>query len=1147
MKTMKKRSWALALVLAMVCSLFTGISAKAEESHIFACYADWKDGKPLPSNDLNEYHDGVGMDLRSRRQLYFCMDNSSIEKVLETGIKADDISKFKVYEYNGAVKGEELTGVIKNCYDDNRETIDGVFEFFFNESGNYIVEYDENYIFFIDVFMPRMGVFDSDTFNEDSFLGSDDIKYFADPSETTYYLHISSPSEDSEIKSAVISNICAKEDINSEESVEIEEIKIEKIKTDESTYKITFPAFYDRGGYIKYDFKVEFNGEGGDTWEETGHRLWINNCKDGLAIAWTINQEVKWDDPDDSEEGETAHDYDTFLFDENPWHYNKIFNVGIMEYNQLSFGIIEDNDSVKAITDKTKLNIEKIFGSENADFEINNYFNTWSNSEGNDIEVYMTEDGTDTGAETGAYSVIFYDEGIYRVSYEGCDGYVYIKVGLPEVAVYTSAEASKETLAALSWNNIEYKNGNTYYIVASEEYKDRLRRECEYAEISFSDYLGHETIDWLKDDFKAEKFTIPATLSGYYGDSIWVDMNIISYDDNGEPIKDDKGNVETHSENRVFGLNQGPDGFVACNNWEKQNGEIIIENPSFGGFNRDGREEEIYADIYLNLGTMDDGTVTLLTKEQLDTVEIIDRSGKTVDSSIGTIEPVKASYYEDENKIDIYIAKIVMFREGEYALKYNDEVISYKTYTPDMLIYSKNSADAKYALGTGTEYNAKMNTFFILPNVKTLEKDGFSKTFKIFGATVKEENIYNEETDEWESTINDEDLDRIELKVDKINGIKVIIPEGVTGGFRVAVFYDRYETFKDENDELNPDIYRNNEQEFWFGVKDGEISYPDEIKDDVAKAEAASEIINALPAASEITSKNEAAVNAAKSAYDKLSADQKAIVDPDVKAKLEAAVSALEAAKAAEAKAAADAKKNEDAKNAAVKAAVDAANKSAAEKEAAAVAAANAKAAEDATTAKTAADAEMAAAVDAANAKAAADAAAAKTAADAEKAAAVEAAKAAAVKAPPVVNTVIYDSASKALYKVIKASDGKSAGEVEFKSADSMVKKMNIPESITVEGITYDVTAIGKNAFEGNSKMASVTIPSKVTKIGANAFLNCSKLKTIMVKSDVIKSVGKNALKGINKKAVIKVSKTKLKDYRKLFKKKGQKKSVKVK
>jgi hypothetical protein len=50
-----------------------------------------------------------------------------------------------------------------------------------------------------------------------------------------------------------------------------------------------------------------------------------------------------------------------------------------------------------------------------------------------------------------------------------------------------------------------------------------------------------------------------------------------------------------------------------------------------------------------------------------------------------------------------------------------------------------------------------------------------------------------------------------------------------------------------------------------------------------------------------------------------------------------------------------------------------------------------------------------------------------------------------------------------------------------------------------------------------------------------------------MVKSDVIKSVGKNALKGINKKAVIKVSKTKLKDYRKLFKKKGQKKSVKVK
>lgn len=41
--------------------------------------------------------------------------------------------------------------------------------------------------------------------------------------------------------------------------------------------------------------------------------------------------------------------------------------------------------------------------------------------------------------------------------------------------------------------------------------------------------------------------------------------------------------------------------------------------------------------------------------------------------------------------------------------------------------------------------------------------------------------------------------------------------------------------------------------------------------------------------------------------------------------------------------------------------------------------------------------------------------------------------------------------------------------------------------------------------------------------------------------------VGKLALKGINKKAVIRIPKSKKKAYRKLFKGKGQKKSVIVK
>ena len=68
-----------------------------------------------------------------------------------------------------------------------------------------------------------------------------------------------------------------------------------------------------------------------------------------------------------------------------------------------------------------------------------------------------------------------------------------------------------------------------------------------------------------------------------------------------------------------------------------------------------------------------------------------------------------------------------------------------------------------------------------------------------------------------------------------------------------------------------------------------------------------------------------------------------------------------------------------------------------------------------------------------------------------------------------------------------------------------------------------------------------------MTTIGAFAFAGDAKLKKIAVKSAVLKKVGAKALKGINKKAVIKVPKKQLKKYTKLFKGKGQKKTVKVK
>lgn len=136
-------------------------------------------------------------------------------------------------------------------------------------------------------------------------------------------------------------------------------------------------------------------------------------------------------------------------------------------------------------------------------------------------------------------------------------------------------------------------------------------------------------------------------------------------------------------------------------------------------------------------------------------------------------------------------------------------------------------------------------------------------------------------------------------------------------------------------------------------------------------------------------------------------------------------------------------------------------------------------------------------------------------------------------------------------YKITKA-DIKGKGTVALtgiKSASvkKKLKTISVPASVKIGGKSFAVTEIGSSAFSGCGKATSAVVGTKVTKIGAKAFYNCKVLKKITIKGTGLKSVGKNAFKGINKKATIKVPKKKLKAYKKILKSKGQKSSVKIK
>lgn len=149
-------------------------------------------------------------------------------------------------------------------------------------------------------------------------------------------------------------------------------------------------------------------------------------------------------------------------------------------------------------------------------------------------------------------------------------------------------------------------------------------------------------------------------------------------------------------------------------------------------------------------------------------------------------------------------------------------------------------------------------------------------------------------------------------------------------------------------------------------------------------------------------------------------------------------------------------------------------------------------------------------------------------------------------------------------------SNGSDTKEVAYVSGDKTAKKVTIPSTVTINGVSYAVTEISADAFSGNKKLTNVTIPSTVTTIGNNAFKNCTKLKkvtvpknvttigsnafkgckkakTITINSKKITKMGKNAFKGVSKNATIKVPKSKVEAYKKLLKKAGFKGTVKAK
>ena len=122
--------------------------------------------------------------------------------------------------------------------------------------------------------------------------------------------------------------------------------------------------------------------------------------------------------------------------------------------------------------------------------------------------------------------------------------------------------------------------------------------------------------------------------------------------------------------------------------------------------------------------------------------------------------------------------------------------------------------------------------------------------------------------------------------------------------------------------------------------------------------------------------------------------------------------------------------------------------------------------------------------------------------------------------------TILTVSSKKVKVKVTSSSK-KNPTVAVMKIVNKKTKKLTIPSTVKVGGVTYKVTAVASQAFKGNKNLTNVTIGRGITKIGNEAFSGCKNLKKITVTAGNLTTIRKNAFKGINKKATITVKGTK--------------------
>ena len=82
---------------------------------------------------------------------------------------------------------------------------------------------------------------------------------------------------------------------------------------------------------------------------------------------------------------------------------------------------------------------------------------------------------------------------------------------------------------------------------------------------------------------------------------------------------------------------------------------------------------------------------------------------------------------------------------------------------------------------------------------------------------------------------------------------------------------------------------------------------------------------------------------------------------------------------------------------------------------------------------------------------------------------------------------------------------------------------VKVPETITVDDITYNVTSIAANACKASQTLQKVVVGRNITSIGKGAFKNCTKLGSVSISAGVT-AIGNEAFRGCTSLTTVKIS-----------------------